>query len=48
MPVESLTDESDLNDWQIEEIRRAIREADREEFASDEEVQQTFQRLTRR
>jgi predicted transcriptional regulator len=51
MPVKSqdyLDDSGDLNNWQIEEIRRAIQEADREEFASDEEVRQTFQRLTRR
>jgi predicted transcriptional regulator len=49
MPVESqdYLDESHLNNWQIEEIRRAIHEADRDEFASDEEVQQIFARLTR-
>ena len=29
-----------LNDWQIEEIRKGIEEADRGEFANDEEVRQ--------
>ncbi len=42
-----LDDSGDLNNWQIDEIRRAVQEADRDEFASDEEVQQIFARLTR-
>jgi predicted transcriptional regulator len=45
---DNLDDSGDLNNWQIDEIKRAVQEADRKEFASDEEVQQTFQRLTRR
>jgi predicted transcriptional regulator len=28
--------------WQIEEIKKAIDEADRDEFASDQEVEQTL------
>ncbi|MFI5111442.1 MAG: hypothetical protein ACHP9S_01345 [Terriglobales bacterium] len=51
MPVESqdyLDDSGNLHNWQIEEVKKAIIEADRGEFASDEEVRQTFQRLTRR
>jgi hypothetical protein len=39
---------SDLERWQIEEIKKGLEEADRGEFASDEEVQQTLKRLTRR
>jgi hypothetical protein len=42
-----LDDSGDLNNWQIDENRKAVQEADRSQFASDEEVQQTFQRLTR-
>jgi RHH-type transcriptional regulator, rel operon repressor / antitoxin RelB len=37
-----------LNEWQIGEIKKALVEADRGEFASDEEVQQTVKRWTRR
>ena len=42
-----LDDSGDLNNWQIKEIKKAIIEADRDEFASDKEVQQVFARLTR-
>jgi RHH-type transcriptional regulator, rel operon repressor / antitoxin RelB len=38
---------SDLEQWQIEEIKKGLEEADRGEFASDEEVQQTLKRWTR-
>jgi RHH-type transcriptional regulator, rel operon repressor / antitoxin RelB len=37
-----------LNEWQIGEIKKALVEADRGELASDEEVQQTVKRWTRR
>jgi predicted transcriptional regulator len=37
----------DLERWQIEEIKKGIAEADRDEFASDEEVEQTLKRLMR-
>lgn len=33
--------------WQIEEIEKAIAEADRGEFASDEEVEEALNRWTR-
>jgi predicted transcriptional regulator len=36
-----------LERWQIEEIKKGLEEADRGEFASDEEVQQTLKRLMR-
>jgi predicted transcriptional regulator len=35
-----------LHDWQIEEIRRGIEEADRGEFASDEEVRELLKAWT--
>jgi len=37
----------DLERWQIEEIEKGIAEADRGEFASDKEVEQSLKRLTR-
>jgi predicted transcriptional regulator len=36
-----------LAQWQIEEIKKALNEADRGEFASDEEVEQILKRWTR-
>ena len=38
---------SDLERWQIEEIKKGIAEADRGEFASEEEVQRVLKRWTR-
>jgi len=37
-----------INEWQIGEIKKALVEADRGDFASDKEMQQTIRRLTRR
>jgi predicted transcriptional regulator len=37
----------ELHAWQIEEVERGIEEADRGEFASDEEVEAMFARWTR-
>jgi predicted transcriptional regulator len=37
-----------INEWQIAEIKKGLLEADRGDFASDKEVQQTISRLTRR
>lgn len=37
-----------VNEWQIEEIKRAIAEADRGEFATDEQVRRTMSKWTRR
>jgi predicted transcriptional regulator len=36
-----------LHRWQIEEIEKGIAEADRGEFAADEEVKAMFDELTR-
>jgi len=36
-----------LGQWQIEEIEKGIDEADRGEFASDEEAEQLLKRWTR-
>jgi RHH-type transcriptional regulator, rel operon repressor / antitoxin RelB len=37
-----------LNQWQIAEIKKAIGEADRGEFATDKQVQQSLKRWMRR
>lgn len=37
-----------VNEWQINEIKKGLAEADAGDFASDEEMQQTIRRLTRR
>jgi predicted transcriptional regulator len=46
--AEAVRDYIALNEWQIAETRKAVAEADRGEFASDEEVKKTFQRRSRR
>jgi RHH-type transcriptional regulator, rel operon repressor / antitoxin RelB len=37
-----------VNEWQINEIKKGLAEADEGDFATDEEMQQTIRRLTRR
>ena len=37
-----------VNEWQINEIKKGIAEADSGDFATEEEMQQTIRRLTRR
>ena len=37
-----------LNDWQISEIKKGMAEADRGEFASDEDVERTVHKWTSR
>jgi RHH-type transcriptional regulator, rel operon repressor / antitoxin RelB len=37
-----------VNEWQIKEIKKGLAEADAGDFATDEEMQQTIRRLTRR
>jgi RHH-type rel operon transcriptional repressor/antitoxin RelB len=37
-----------LNDWQIEEIKKGVAEADRGEFASDKEMERTIKKWTGR
>jgi RHH-type rel operon transcriptional repressor/antitoxin RelB len=36
-----------LSDWRIEEIKKGITEADRGDFASDKDVEQTAKKWTR-
>lgn len=42
LAAEAIRDYVDLNEWQVGEIRKALEEADRGEFASDTEVKQFF------
>ncbi|MGA9527822.1 MAG: CopG family ribbon-helix-helix protein [Terriglobales bacterium] len=37
-----------VNEWQVSEIKKGLLEADAGKFATDEEVQKTIRRLTRR
>lgn len=46
--AEAVRDYIALNEWQIEETKKAIAEADRGEFASEEQVKQMFQKRSRR
>ncbi|RKZ93820.1 MAG: CopG family transcriptional regulator [Gammaproteobacteria bacterium] len=42
LAAEAIQNYVELNEWQIQEILAAIEEADRGEFASDEEVNSVF------
>ena len=42
--VEAIRDFVELNEWQIQEIKDAIDEADRGEFATNEEVGEVFRK----
>jgi len=46
-PERETHESEDLERWQIEEIKKALEEADRGEFASAEEVDQVLKRWTR-
>jgi predicted transcriptional regulator len=48
LPEKESRELNDVERWQIEEIKKGLEEADRGDFASDEEVQQTLKRLMRR
>ena len=40
--AQAIRDFVDLNEWQVQEIEQAIAEADRGEFASDQDVAAVF------
>jgi predicted transcriptional regulator len=46
-PQKTSSESEELERWQIEQIEKSIAEADRGEFASDEEVEQLLKRWTR-
>ena len=42
LAAEAVREYIELNEWQIEEIKTAVKEADAGDFASDQEVQDVF------
>ncbi|HEY2461471.1 MAG TPA: hypothetical protein VGI16_11715 [Candidatus Acidoferrum sp.] len=48
LAAEAIRDYVAVNSWQIEEIHKAIAEADRGEFASDKEVKRVEKKWSRR
>jgi predicted transcriptional regulator len=44
MDEQGQPDETSLNDWQVEEIKKGLIEADLNEFATDEEVRDAINR----
>ncbi len=42
LAAEALRDYVELNEWQLREIKDAIKEADDGEFASDQEIRKTL------
>ncbi|WP_422452257.1 MULTISPECIES: CopG family ribbon-helix-helix protein [unclassified Endozoicomonas] len=44
LAAEAIKDFVELNEWQVDEIKLAVKEANSEEFASDQEVQGLFDR----
>lgn len=46
--AEAIRDYVALNEWQIEEIKKGLREADAGDFASDREMEETVGKWTRR
>ncbi len=48
LAAEAIREYVALNDWQIEEIKKGLREADAGDFATDEEMEQTIGKWVRR
>lgn len=48
LAAEAIREYVDVNEWQVEEIKKGVAEADAGDFASDEEAEKTIARLTRR
>ena len=46
--AEAIREYVSLNEWQIEQIKQGLEEADRGEFASNREVRQTLRKWTPR
>jgi predicted transcriptional regulator len=46
--AQAIQDYVALNEWQVGEIKKAIAAADRGEFASEEQVEKSLKRWTRR
>ena len=48
LAAEAIRDYVALNDWQIEETKKALAEADRGDFADDDQVEHTLKKWSRR
>ena len=48
LAAEAIREYVALNEWQIEEIKKAIQQADAGDFATDEEVEGMFRKWTKR
>ena len=48
LAAEAIREYVQLNEWQIEEVRKGIVEADRGDFASDNEVEKVLRKWTSR
>ena len=48
LAAEAVRSYLDLNEWQVDEIRAGVIEAERGQFAKDAEVRRTFARLRKR
>jgi predicted transcriptional regulator len=44
-PTKTIDSSSAIEDWQLEEIRKGLQEAEAGDFASDEEMAEVFFRL---
>jgi predicted transcriptional regulator len=42
LAAEAVREFIEVNEWQIEEIKKAVKEADSDDFASDQEVRAVF------
>ena len=47
LAAEAIREYIDINEWQIAEIKKGLEEADRGDFATDEELQQVIDKWTR-
>jgi RHH-type rel operon transcriptional repressor/antitoxin RelB len=48
LAAEAIREYVAVNEWQIEEIKKGLEEADRGDFASEKEVEQVIRKWTRR
>jgi len=48
LAAEAIKEYVAINEWQISEIKKAIGEADRGEFATDDEMERLFKKWSRR
>jgi len=44
LPAEAIRDFIELNEWQVQEIKDSLKEADNNDLASDSAVNDTFQK----